>query len=107
MKVRDQNTGGKTLDRRKRHHEDTILSHRHFIESQRILILNMIGITMQKLLHKMLNGSTAIATNIHIVWTCECSAFPWKSHNLMVEYNYCPRDVDILVWYLDGQKNGY
>lgn len=40
-------------------------------------------------------------------WTCECSVFPWKSHNLMVEYNYCPRDVDILGWFLDGQKIGY
>ena len=40
-------------------------------------------------------------------WDCQCSIFPWRTHNLSLEYNYCPRDVDILVWFQDGEKHGY
>ena len=40
-------------------------------------------------------------------WDVECSVFPWKTHYLSLEYNHCPRDVDILVWYEDGKKHGY
>lgn len=37
----------------------------------------------------------------------KCSVYPWKCHNLAVEYYHNPRDVDILSWYLDNKKIGY
>lgn len=37
----------------------------------------------------------------------QCSIFPEKEHALSVVYVHNPRDVDMLVWFLNGQKKGY
>jgi hypothetical protein len=39
--------------------------------------------------------------------TITCSIFPWKKHNLKVEYCHNPRDIDILSWFDNGNLIGY